>query len=244
LSARAGIVAPDDTTYNYLHGRSFAPSGDEWDQAVAYWRTLTSDEEATFDREVTIDCDLIEPQVTWGTSPEHVIGVGGRVPDPASAASAQERGGMEKALKYTRLTPGAMIAGTPIDAAFIGSCTNSRISDLRAAAQILAGRKVAEGVKAICTPGSMAVKRQAESEGLDRIFRDAGFEWREPGCSLCMSGGAGGEKFPEHARVITSTNRNFEHRQGRDVCSHLASPATVAASAITGRITDPRTLQA
>jgi 3-isopropylmalate/(R)-2-methylmalate dehydratase large subunit len=244
LSARAGMVAPDDTTYDYLHGRPFAPKGAEWDRAVGYWRSLVSDDEAKFDREVTINCDSIEPQVTWGTSPEHVVGVGERIPDPAVARSPQERAAMEKALKYIRLTPGAAIGGTPIDAAFIGSCTNSRISDLRAAAQILSGRKVAAGVTAICTPGSAAVKRQAESEGIDRVFRDAGFEWREPGCSLCMSGGAGGEKFPEHARVITTTNRNFENRQGRDVCSHLASPATVAASAVAGRITDPRKLGA
>jgi 3-isopropylmalate/(R)-2-methylmalate dehydratase large subunit len=242
LSARAGMVAPDDTTYEYLHGRPFAPAGAAWDAAVKYWRTLPSSADAKFDREVTVDCNLIAPQVTWGTSPEHVIGIDDRVPDPARAVSARERSSMERALNYMNLKPGASVAGLSIDAAFIGSCTNSRISDLRAAAQILAGRKVAAGVQAICTPGSMAVKREAEAEGIDRVFRDAGFEWREPGCSLCMSGGAGGEKFREHARVISSTNRNFEHRQGRDVRSHLASPATVAASAVMGRITNPQTL--
>lgn len=242
LSARAGMVAPDDATFEYLHDRPYSPKGAQWDSAVAYWRTLASDAAASFDREVDIDCTQISAQVTWGTSPEHVIGIGERVPDPAKAASARERSSMERALSYMRLSPGESVEGLPIDAAFIGSCTNSRISDLRAAAKILAGRKIAPAVQAICTPGSMAVKRQAEAEGIDRIFRDAGFEWREPGCSLCMSGGAGGERFREKARVISSTNRNFEHRQGRDVRSHLASPATVAASAIMGRIAAPGSL--
>jgi 3-isopropylmalate/(R)-2-methylmalate dehydratase large subunit len=239
LSARSGMVAPDEVTYQYLHGKPFAPKDERWDEALAYWRSLPSDEGAHFDREIDIDCSRLVPQVTWGTSPEHVIGINGRVPDPATAATTRERSSMERALHYMRLTPGESVGGLAIDAAFIGSCTNSRLSDLRAAARILDGRKVAPGVQAICSPGSMAVKRQAEAEGIARIFRDAGFEWREPGCSLCMSGGAGGERFAEKARVITSTNRNFEHRQGRDVRSHLASPATVAASAIAGRITGP-----
>jgi 3-isopropylmalate/(R)-2-methylmalate dehydratase large subunit len=242
LSARAGMVAPDDVTFEYLHDRPYSPKGAQWDEAVAYWRSLASDDDARFDREVDIDCTKITAQVTWGTSPEHVIGIHERVPDPAKAPTARERASMERALNYMRLAPGDSVLGLPIDAAFIGSCTNSRLSDLRAAAKILAGRKVAPSVQAICTPGSMAVKRQAEAEGIDRIFREAGFEWREPGCSLCMSGGAGGERFREKARVISSTNRNFEHRQGRDVRSHLASPATVAASAVAGRITDPGSL--
>ncbi|MEO6341317.1 MAG: 3-isopropylmalate dehydratase large subunit [Caulobacteraceae bacterium] len=237
LSARSGMFAPDEVTYAYLRGRPFAPKGAAWDDAVAYWRTLPSDHGSTFDREVRIDCSNLSPQVTWGTSPEHVMGMDGRAPDPASATSARERASQERALAYMGLKPGEAVAGLPIDAVFIGSCTNSRVSDLRAAARVLKGRKVAEGVTAICSPGSMAVKREAEAEGIDRIFKDAGFEWREPGCSLCMSGGAGGEAFPERARVISSTNRNFEHRQGRDVRSHLASPETVAASAVAGCIT-------
>ncbi len=242
LSARAGMIAPDDTTFDYLEGRRFAPKGESWEAAKAYWRSLASDDDAKFDAEVDVDCSAIIPQVTWGTSPEHVIGIGDRVPDPATAKEERERASMTRALNYMQLSPGMAVADLPIDAAFIGSCTNSRISDLRAAARILDGRKVSDGLTAICTPGSQAVKRQAEAEGLDRIFRDAGFEWREPGCSLCMSGGAGGERFPEKARVISSTNRNFEHRQGRDVRSHLASPATVAASAVMGRITNPNKL--
>jgi 3-isopropylmalate/(R)-2-methylmalate dehydratase large subunit len=237
LSARAGFFAADEATFEYLKDRPFSPKGAAWDEAVAYWRTLSSDAGACFDREVSVDCSAITPQVTWGASPEHVIGMGDVTPDPAAAPNQRERASQERALDYMGLKPGQKVEGLAIDAAFIGSCTNSRISDLRAAAEVLAGRKVAESVKAICTPGSMAVKRQAEAEGLDRIFRDAGFEWREPGCSLCMSGGAGGERFPERARVISSTNRNFEHRQGRDVRSHLASPETVAASAVAGHIT-------
>jgi 3-isopropylmalate/(R)-2-methylmalate dehydratase large subunit len=240
LSARAGFVAPDETTFAFLKGRPFAPRGEMWDKAVADWRALRSDEGAVFDREVSIDCSALSPQVTWGTSPEHVVGIADRVPDPSQAPTARERTSMERALSYMGLEPGTALDGLPVDAVFIGSCTNSRISDLRAAAEILKGRKVAEGVMAICSPGSGDTKRRAEAEGIDRIFRDAGFEWREPGCSLCMSGGAGGEAFPEHARVISSTNRNFENRQGRNVRSHLGSPAMVAASAVTGRITDPR----
>ena len=242
LSARAGMVAPDDTTFDYLRDRRFAPKDAQWDGAVGYWRALASDDDVEFDREIDIDCAEISPQVTWGTSPEHVVGIDGRVPDPSNVPAERERQSMLRALDYMQLSPGTSVEGLPIEAAFIGSCTNSRISDLRAAASILDGRKVASGLKAICTPGSMAVKRQAEAEGIDRIFREAGFEWREPGCSLCMSGGAGGERFPEKARVISSTNRNFEHRQGRDVRSHLASPATVAASAVMGRITNPNRL--
>lgn len=240
LSARAGFVAPDETTFAFLKGRPFAPKGEMWDKAVADWTALRSDEGAVFDREVSIDCSALSPQVTWGTSPEHVVGIADRVPDPSRAPTARERTSMERALNYMGLEPGTALDGLPVDAVFIGSCTNSRISDLRAAAEILKGRKVAEGVMAICSPGSGDTKRRAEAEGIDRIFRDAGFEWREPGCSLCMSGGAGGEAFPEHARVISSTNRNFENRQGRNVRSHLGSPAMVAASAVTGRITDPR----
>jgi 3-isopropylmalate/(R)-2-methylmalate dehydratase large subunit len=240
LSARTGMVAPDDVTFEYLCGTPFAPQGEMWERAIACWRALPSDPDATFDRVVVIDCTRLAPQVTWGTSPEHVVAIDGVVPDPAAADSARARLGIEKALAYTGLTPGTRLEGLPIEAAFIGSCTNSRLSDLRAAAAILEGRKVAPGVKAICTPGSTQVKRQAEAEGIDRVFKEAGFEWRESGCSLCMSAGASGETFGAARRVISSTNRNFENRQGRGVTSFLASPATVALSAVNGCISDVR----
>ena len=240
LSARTGMVAPDDVTFEYLCGRPFAPKGKAWDRALAHWRLLPSDPDAKFDRVVTIDCTNLAPQVTWGTSPEHVVAIDGVVPDPSDSDSARMRLGIEKALAYTGLTPGTRLEGLPIEAAFIGSCTNSRLSDLRAAAAILKGRKIASGLKAICTPGSTQVKRAAEAEGIDRIFREAGFEWRESGCSLCMSAGAAGEDFGGRRRVISSTNRNFENRQGRGVTSFLASPATVALSAVNGKISDVR----
>nr|WP_207764770.1 3-isopropylmalate dehydratase large subunit [Marinicaulis flavus] len=236
LSARLGLIAPDDVTYEYLAGRPYAPKGAQWDMALSYWRSLPSDPSAQYDRVIDIDCSVLTPQVTWGTSPEHVIGFHDHVPDPSQAETKREQASMSRALDYMELKPGMRIAGLPINAAFIGSCTNSRLSDLRAAAKVLEGRKIAEGVMAICSPGSAQTKRLAEAEGIDRIFKDAGFEWRESGCSLCMSGGAGGERFPDHARVVSSTNRNFEHRQGRNVKSHLASPETVAASAVAGRI--------
>lgn len=242
LSARTAMVAPDDLTLEYLHGKPFSPSGEMWDAAVDYWRSLPSDDGASFDKTHSFNADMISPQVTWGTSPEHVVGVDGVVPDPASASDQHVRKAMEKALNYTGLQPGDTMGELTIDAAFIGSCTNSRLSDLRAAAKILKGRKVADGVKAICTPGSTQVKHLAEADGIDRIFIDAGFEWRESGCSLCMSAGARGESFGTGKRVISSTNRNFENRQGHGVSSHLASPVTVALSAIEGRIADVRKL--
>src|SRR5882757_222096 len=240
FGARTGIVAPDDVTYAYLFDRPFAPSGHNWDAAVAYWRSLPSDPDAVFDAQLAIDVSQLAPQVTWGTSPEHVIGVDGNVPNPAFIQETVSRRSAEQALAYSGLSPGQPILGLPIQAAFIGSCTNARIEDLRLAARWLQGRKIARGVRAICTPGSTAIKRAAEAEGLHRIFLDAGFEWRESGCSFCMSGGAGGEAFAQGARVVTSTNRNFVGRQGPGVRSHLASPATVAASAVMGRITDVR----
>ncbi len=240
MSADTGAVAPDDTVFEYLHGRPYAPADAAWDDAVAYWRRLPSDPAAVFDRDATIDGNAVAPQVTWGTSPEHVLAIDGAVPDPASEADPGVRAGLERALGYVALRPGDRLAGLRIGAAFIGSCTNARLSDLREAAAQLDGRKVAEGVRAICTPGSMAVKAAAEAEGLDRVFRAAGFEWREPGCSFCISGGAGGETFAPGTRLISTTNRNFENRQGPGVISHLASPATVAASAVAGRIADPR----
>ncbi|MBU0556715.1 MAG: 3-isopropylmalate dehydratase large subunit [Alphaproteobacteria bacterium] len=242
LSARAGFVAPDERTFAFLKEKPYAPKGAQWDAAVDYWRTLSSDTDARFDREVVIDCARLSPQVTWGTSPEHVIGVEDAIPDPSLAPTSREQESRRRAINYMGVSPGQKIAGLSLDAVFIGSCTNSRLNDLREAASILRGRKVAPGLMAICSPGSGETKRRAEAEGIDRIFTEAGFQWREPGCSLCMSGGAGGEAFPEHARVLSSTNRNFENRQGRNVRSHLGSPAMVAASAVAGRITDPRSL--
>ncbi len=240
MAARYGMIAADDTTFDYLHGRPFAPKDAVWDQAVKYWRTLPTDDGATFDLEETIDATKIGPMITWGTSPQDVIGIDGTVPDPAHAGSPDKKAYLERALAYTGLTPGKPIADTPIDVAFIGSCTNARLSDLRAAAQVLKGRKVADGVQAWCVPGSGLVKRDAEAEGLDRIFKEAGFEWREPGCSMCVS--LGGDKFKPGGRAISSTNRNFENRQGVGVRTHLASPEMVAAAAVTGKITDTHKL--
>jgi 3-isopropylmalate/(R)-2-methylmalate dehydratase large subunit len=237
FSARYGFVPADDLTYEYLCGTTYAPKEAAWDKAVAYWRGLATDAGAVFDREVEIDCRDIAPQVTWGTTPQHVVAVDGRIPDPAGLADAEARHQVERALAYMQLTPGTLLAGVPIDAAFIGSCTNGRLSDLREAASILKGRRVAAGVQAVCIPGSTAVKKAAEAEGLDRIFKEAGFEWHESGCGLCAD--MGNQRLARQ-RVITTTNRNFEGRQGPATRSHLASPATVAASAVAGRIADPR----
>ena len=238
FSAFTGLVAPDDATLEYSAGRLYSPAGGNWDAAREYWRKLHTDEGATYDRELCLDLAEVEPSVTWGTSPQHVTGVSAAVPDPNREPDASTRQGMQRALDYMGLKAGAAMTSIPIDAAFIGSCTNSRLSDLRAAAAVLKDNRVAAGVKAICVPGSGQVKLAAEREGLHEIFLGAGFEWREAGCSLCFY--AGGEGFPAGARVITSTNRNFEGRQGPRVRSHLASPATVAASALNGRITDVR----
>lgn len=238
FGAWTGIVAPDDTTIEYLAGRPFAPAGRAWDAAVLHWRGLPTDDGARFDAEISLDAGAVGPQVTWGTSPEHVTGVDGAVPDPAGVADGAARASMQKALDYAGLLPGARLDTVPIEGAFIGSCTNGRLEDLRAAAAILRGRRVAPGLVAICVPGSTPVKRAAEAEGIDAVFRDAGFEWRESGCSLCFYGG--GDSFGTARRVISSTNRNFENRQGPGVRTHLASPATVAASALAGRIADPR----
>jgi 3-isopropylmalate/(R)-2-methylmalate dehydratase large subunit len=240
FGAWTGIIAPDDTTFEYVKGRPFAPQGHVWDQALAYWRTLPTDDDAEFDAGISIDCKDIVPQVTWGNSPQHETGIDGRVPDPGDETDANRRQSMERALEYMDLQPGTPMEGIPVDAAFIGSCTNSRLSDLRNAAKILEGRTVAEGVTAICVPGSSQVKKTAEAEGLDKIFEAAGFEWRESGCSMCFF--AGGENFGLEKRVISSTNRNFENRQGPRTRTHLASPSTVAASAIEGKLTDVRKL--
>ena len=237
FSGRYGFVPPDDTTYQYLHGRSFAPKGAQWDRAEQHWRSLLTDDHAVFEREVDIDCDAIAPQITWGTTPQHVIAINQRIPDPLDEKNPEVRRQLERALHYMQLKPGHSLIGTPIDAAFIGSCTNSRISDLRAVAAVLKGKHVAAGVQAVCVPGSTEVKRQAEAEGLDRIFVESGFEWHESGCSLCAD--MGNQRLA-NLRVISTTNRNFEGRQGPQTRSHLASPAMVAAAAIAGKIIDPR----
>jgi 3-isopropylmalate/(R)-2-methylmalate dehydratase large subunit len=240
LGAKCGMVAPDDTTFEFLRGRPYAPTGEAWDAAVRDWRTLPSDPDATFDREVAIDVAKIAPQITWGTSPEHVVGVDGRIPDPAAFADSDRRNALQAALDYMGLKPGAPIAGTPVDWVFIGSCTNSRISDLRAAAAVASGRKVAGSVRAWVVPGSENVKRQAEAEGLDRVFKSAGFEWREPGCSMCLA--MNNETVPPGQRSVSTSNRNFVGRQGPGARTHLASPAMAAAAALAGHIVDVRAI--
>lgn len=238
FGAFSAIIAPDEKVFDYLKGRRYAPTGAEWDAALVSWRLLRSDEGALFDAEHRVDARDVAPMVTWGVSPQQAIALDGEVPDFANVEGRDPRELHDRALAYMDLRPGVRMAGLPIDAAFIGSCTNSRLSDLRRAAALLRGRKVAPGVKAICVPGSTAVRAEAEAEGIDRIFRDAGFEWRESGCSMCFY--AGGENFGLRQRVISSTNRNFESRQGPETRSHLASPETVAASAVAGAIADPR----
>src|ERR1700761_1032516 len=241
LGAKMGMVAPDEKTFEYVRGRPYAPQGELWDQAVAAWRQLPSDPDAAFDREVEIDVTRIKPQVTWGISPEHVIGVDGIIPDPKTIDDPARRAALETALDYMGLKAGAPIAGTPVDWVFIGSCTNSRLSDLRAAAEIARGRKVAPGVRAWIVPGSETVKRDAVAEGLDKLFTEAGFEWREPGCSMCLA--ANGETVGPGQRSVSTSNRNFIGRQGPRARTHLASPASAAAAAIAGAIADVRTME-
>ena len=241
LGAKMGMVAPDDKTFEFLRSRPYAPQGAMWEQALDAWRALPSDADAVFDREVLIDVGTIIPQVTWGISPEHVIGVDGRIPDPQAVADPVRRAAIETALDYMGLEGGAPIAGTPVDWVFIGSCTNSRLSDLRAAADVVRGRKVASGVRAWVVPGSENVKRDAVAEGLDKIFTEAGFEWREPGCSMCLA--ANGETVAPGQRSVSTSNRNFVGRQGPRARTHLASPASAAAAAIAGAIADVRTMR-
>jgi 3-isopropylmalate/(R)-2-methylmalate dehydratase large subunit len=239
--ARAGMVAADDTTIDYVKGRPFAPKGEQWDKAVAYWRTLHSDEGAQFDQLVEIDGSAIKPQVTWGTSPEMVATIDDRVPDPAREADPVKRGGMERALAYMGLQANTPIDQIAVDKVFIGSCTNSRIEDLRAAAAVAKGRHVAPNIKlALVVPGSGLVKKQAEQEGLDKIFRDAGFEWRDPGCSMCLAMNA--DRLEPGERCASTSNRNFEGRQGPGGRTHLVSPEMAAAAAIAGHFTDVRKL--
>jgi 3-isopropylmalate/(R)-2-methylmalate dehydratase large subunit len=238
--ARAGLIAPDETTYAYLKGRPHAPKGAEWETALAYWRSLPSDKGARYDREVTLDAATIEPQVTFGTSPQDVLPISASVPDPRKLDDPGRREAMIRALDYMGLQPGTRLMDVAIDRVFIGSCTNGRIEDLRAAAAIARGRHVAKGVQAMVVPGSGLVKHQAESEGLDRVFLDAGFEWREPGCSMCLAMNA--DKLLPGERCASTSNRNFEGRQGRGGRTHLMSPAMAAAAAVTGKLTDVRRL--
>ena len=235
--ARAGMVAVDDTTIAYIKGRKFAPQGAEWERAVAHWRTLKSDPDAKFDREITLDAREIRPHVTWGTSPEMVVSVEDRVPDPDKEKDSQRREGMERALQYMGLKPRTPITDIKIDKVFIGSCTNSRIEDLRAAAAVVKGKRIASNVRAaLVVPGSGLVKQQAEREGLDRVFRDAGFQWREPGCSMCL--GMNPDRLEPGERCASTSNRNFEGRQGAGGRTHLVSPAMAAAAAIAGHFVD------
>lgn len=236
LGAKMGMVAPDETTFEFLRGRPYAPQGEMWDLAVKAWRELPSDPDAVFDREVMIDVEKIIPQVTWGISPEHVVGVDGVIPDPKAVDDPLRRAAIETALEYMGLQGGAPIAGTPVDWVFIGSCTNSRIEDLRAAAAILAGRTAR--VPGLVSPGSHLVKQQAEQEGLDQIFRGAGLDWVGSGCSMCV--GMNGDLVPAGERCASTTNRNFKGRQGQGARTHLMSPAMVAAAAVTGQLTDVR----
>jgi 3-isopropylmalate/(R)-2-methylmalate dehydratase large subunit len=239
--ARAGLVAPDDTTYQYINGREFAPKGAAWDAAVSRWKTLPSDDGAHYAKELTLDANILEPMVTFGTNPGMGIPISGRIPDPASMSNPLEKSDLTKALKYMDLEPGKLLQGHPINVVFVGSCTNSRISDLRAAASVIKGRKVSPNVRMLVVPGSQQVKHQAEAEGLDKIFRDAGADFREAGCSMCLA--MNGDQLEPGEYSVSTSNRNFEGRQGKGGRTFLASPLTAAASAITGVVTDVRTLK-
>jgi 3-isopropylmalate/(R)-2-methylmalate dehydratase large subunit len=240
MGAKAGMIAPDETTFTYLEGRPLAPRGKVWDEAVTLWRQMASDGAEAFDKTVSINAGEIIPQVTWGTNPGQAIPISGRVPAPDDYADPQERMAVTKALHYMGLTPGITLEGLPVDKVFIGSCTNGRIEDLRAAAQILNGRRVASTVQGIVVPGSVPVKIQAEAEGLDRIFLQAGFEWRLPGCSMCLA--MNDDKLGSYERCASTSNRNFEGRQGRNSRTHLLSPLMAAAAAVRGYLTDGREL--
>jgi 3-isopropylmalate/(R)-2-methylmalate dehydratase large subunit len=238
--ARAGLIAPDDTTFQFLNGRPFAPKGAAWDAAVSRWKTLPSDEGAKYDFEVSIDGNALEPMITFGTNPGMGISISAPVPDPQSVSDSIERESLRKALDYMALEAGKPLLGHSVDVVFIGSCTNSRISDLRAAASILKGRKVSPNVRVLVVPGSQQIKREAEAEGLDTIFRESGAEWREAGCSMCIA--MNGDQLTPGQYAVSTSNRNFEGRQGKGGRTFLASPLTAAASAITGAVTDVRTL--
>jgi len=236
--ARAGMIAPDETTFDYLAGRKFAPSGADWEKSLARWRGLPADENAVYDRSITLNAALLEPMITFGTNPGMAVSVTGQVPDPANVDGLEERAALERSLAYMGLTPGAVMAGHPVDVVFIGSCTNGRLSDLRQASSLIKGRRIPAGVRVLVVPGSGQVKRQAEAEGLHRIFVEAGAEWREPGCSMCIA--MNGDQIEPGQFAVSTTNRNFEGRQGKGGRTFLASPLTAAAAAVTGRVTDPR----
>jgi 3-isopropylmalate/(R)-2-methylmalate dehydratase large subunit len=236
--ARAGMIAPDDTTIEYLAGRPYAPEGANWERAVEYWRSLPSDPGSVFDQVLTLDVTGLQPMVTYGTNPGMAIPIGGLIPDPLAEQDLSLRLAQEQALSYMDLTPGQALAGHPVDVVFIGSCTNSRITDLRAAASILKGRKLAEGVRLLVVPGSESIRRQAEAEGLDKVFREAGGEWRFSGCSMCIA--MNGDDLQPGQYAVSTSNRNFVGRQGKGSRTFLASPITAAAAALTGRVTDPR----
>jgi len=238
--ARAGMIAPDDTTFEYLHGRAFAPKGEEWDKAVAKWRSLPSDEGATFDKSITLNASELEPMITYGTNPGMGMRITDRIPTVESFSEASQKAAFEKAMSYMGLQPGQSLLGKKVDVVFIGSCTNSRISDLRLAAQMLKGHKVAEGTRVMVVPGSQDVKKQAEQEGLDKIFKESGAEWREAGCSMCIA--MNGDQLQPGQYAVSTSNRNFEGRQGKGGRTFLASPLTAAATALTGKVTDVRTL--
>ena len=238
--ARAGLIAPDETTFAYLKGREHAPKGAEWDQAVARWRTLPSDEGATYDHLITLDAAALEPMITYGTNPGMGMGITGRIPDPARLSDANQKAALDKALRYMGLQAGQPLLGQKVDVVFIGSCTNSRLSDLREAAALLKDRKVANSVRVMVVPGSQVIKQQAEAEGLDQVFKSAGAEWREPGCSMCIA--MNGDQLQPGQYAVSTSNRNFEGRQGQGGRTFLASPATAAASALAGVVADPRTL--
>jgi 3-isopropylmalate/(R)-2-methylmalate dehydratase large subunit len=238
--ARAGMIAPDEVTFEYLKGREFVPQGEEWEKAVAYWKTLPSDEGAVYDKSITLDASELEPMITYGTNPGMGMRITDRVPATESFTEPSQKAAFEKALKYMGLEAGQSLLGKKVDVVFIGSCTNSRISDLRLAASILKGHKVSETTRVMVVPGSQDVKKQAEQEGLDKIFKEAGAEWREAGCSLCIA--MNGDQLQPGQYAVSTSNRNFEGRQGKGGRSFLASPVTAAATAIYGVVTDPRTM--
>jgi 3-isopropylmalate/(R)-2-methylmalate dehydratase large subunit len=242
FGARAGLIAPDEVAFEYLKGRQHAPSGADWDTAVEYWKTLVTDEGAQFDHEVTIDASSLSPYVTWGTNPGQALPLSASVPDPAAMADADEASTAERALQYMGLTPGQSLREIKVDTVFIGSCTNGRLSDLRTAAGVLRGRKVADGVRMLVVPGSVEVRKLAEAEGLDQVFTEAGAEWRNAGCSMCLA--MNPDKLAPGERSASTSNRNFEGRQGKGGRTHLVSPAVAAATAVTGRLTAPADLSA
>jgi 3-isopropylmalate/(R)-2-methylmalate dehydratase large subunit len=238
--ARAGLIAPDDTTYEYLAGRTHSPQGSDWDNAIARWRQLRSDEGASYHRSTNLDASALKPMITFGTNPGMAIPITAPIPKPDAFADVSQRRAVHKALDYMDLSPGKPLLGHPIDVVFLGSCTNGRLSDLRQAASLIKGRKVKKGVQMLVVPGSQKIKGEAEAEGLDRVFRDAGAEWRESGCSLCIA--MNGDQLQPGQYAVSTSNRNFEGRQGKGGRTFLASPLTAAAAATTGLITDPRTL--